>query len=167
MKDAGFSKNSRGLWGCNGKTVSAVIHGFEGIHSDIVPILVEMLKNAGFDGDINFGTDAYQNMADGKPGMYMFGHGASLKNPYAALELFIADTVQPSEQVQAITGSLDIVTANMTRCLMKWPNGSDDPRFEALLQKHWECIGKSKSISQSYNGCIVSLQPDLLDQLAN
>ncbi len=37
---------------------------------------------------INFGTDAYQNMADGKPGFYMFGHGASLMDPYAAFELF-------------------------------------------------------------------------------
>ena len=27
-------------------------------------------------------------MADGKPGGYMFGHGASLKDPYAAFELF-------------------------------------------------------------------------------
>ena len=126
-----------------------------------------MLKNAGFDGDINFGTDAYQNMADGKPGMYMFGHGASLKNPYAALELFIVDIVQPSEQVQAITDSLDI-TANMTRCLMKWRQWvAMILVLKPLLQKHWECIGKSKSISQSYNGCIVSLQPDLLDQLAN
>ena len=105
----------------NGKTVSAVIHGFEGIHGDIVPILVEMLKNAGFDGDINFGTDAYQNMADGKPGMYMFGHGASLKIHMLPLNFFIVDIVQPSEQVQAITGFLDIVTANMTRYLMKWP----------------------------------------------
>ena len=36
----------------------------------------------------NFGTNAYQNMADGVAGLYMFGHGASLIDPYAALELF-------------------------------------------------------------------------------
>ena len=47
-----------------------------------------MLKNGGFDASVNFGTDAYQNMADGVPGMYMFGHGASLQDPYAAFELF-------------------------------------------------------------------------------
>jgi ABC-type transport system substrate-binding protein len=47
-----------------------------------------MLRTAGFDAAINFGPDAYQNMADGKEGLYMFGHGASLLDPYAALELF-------------------------------------------------------------------------------
>ena len=66
MTEAGFTKNADGLWAKDGKTVDATIHGFEGIHSDIVPILVEMLRQGGFDANVNFGTDAYQNMADGK-----------------------------------------------------------------------------------------------------
>jgi len=88
MTEAGFTRNGEGLWEKNGETVNMTINGFEGIHSDLVPILVEMLRNGGFDASVNFGTDAYQNMADGKAGAYMFGHGASLKDPYAALELF-------------------------------------------------------------------------------
>ena len=88
MTEAGFTMNGDGMWEKDGATINATIHGFEGIHSDIVPILVEFLLAAGFDASINFGTDAYQNMADGAPGLYMFGHGASLKDPYAALELF-------------------------------------------------------------------------------
>ncbi|MCC7165209.1 MAG: ABC transporter substrate-binding protein [Anaerolineae bacterium] len=88
MTAAGFAKNGDGFWEKDGQTVNATVLGFEGIHSDIVPILVEMLRNGGFDSEINFGTDAFQNMADGKPGLYMFGHGASTVDPYAALELF-------------------------------------------------------------------------------
>ena len=88
MEEAGYALNGDDMWEKDGETVNATIHAFEGIHSDIVPILVEMLLNAGFDASINFGTDAYQNMVDGAPGLYMFGHGASLKDPYAALELF-------------------------------------------------------------------------------
>jgi ABC-type transport system substrate-binding protein len=88
MTEAGFTMNGDSMWEKDGATVNCTIHGFEGIHSDIVPILVEFLLAAGFDASINFGTDAYQNMADGAPGLYMFGHGASLKDPYAALELF-------------------------------------------------------------------------------
>ena len=88
MAAAGFTKNGDELWEKDGATVNMVINGFPGIHGDIVPVLIEMLRAAGFDADVNFGTDAYQNMADGKPGAYMFGHGASLKDPYAALELF-------------------------------------------------------------------------------
>lgn len=88
MTAAGFAKNADGLWAKDGATINCVINGFEGIHGDIVPVLVEMLKTAGFDASINFGTDAYSNMADGKPGMYMFGHGASTIDPYAALNLY-------------------------------------------------------------------------------
>ena len=47
-----------------------------------------MLRNGGFDAAVNFGTDAQQNMNDGAPGLYLFGHGASLQDPYAALNLF-------------------------------------------------------------------------------
>ena len=88
MTEAGFAMNGNNMWEKDGATVNCTIQGFEGIHSDIVPVLVEFLLAAGFDASINFGTDAYQNMADGAPGLYMFGHGASLKDPYAALELY-------------------------------------------------------------------------------
>ena len=88
MQEAGFTKNGDELWEKNGQTVNATINGFESIHSDIVPVLVEMLRQAGFDAAIDFSPSAYQNMAEGAPGMYMFGHGASLKDPYAALELY-------------------------------------------------------------------------------
>ncbi len=88
MEEAGFTKNGDGMWEKDGQTVNTTIQGFEGIHSDIVPILVEMLRNAGFDASVNFGTDAYQNMVDGVAGLYMFGHGASLKDPFEAFNLF-------------------------------------------------------------------------------
>lgn len=88
MTEAGFTKNGDGLWEKDGSTVDATIQAFEGIHGDIVPILVEMLRTSGFDAAINFGPDAYQNMADGKAGLYMFGHGASLYDPYEAFNLF-------------------------------------------------------------------------------
>lgn len=88
MTAAGYALNGDGLWEKDGKTIDATIQGFEGIHSDIVPILVEMLRQGGFDAAINFGPDAYQNMADGKAGLYMFGHGASLYDPFEALNLF-------------------------------------------------------------------------------
>lgn len=88
MQEAGFELNRQGLWEKDGETINATIHGFEGIHSDIVPILVEFLLASGFDASINFGTNAMQMMTDGEAGLYMFGHGASLKDPYATLELF-------------------------------------------------------------------------------
>ena len=133
MEEAGFAMNRDGLWEKDGETVSAVIQGFEQIHSDIVPFLVEMLRNAGFDSDVNFGADSYQNMADGVAGLYMFGHGASLIDPYAALELYHS---RYSAQIGTSAGNnrfsrysnpeYDAILDEMA------PLGADDPRFQEL-----------------------------------
>lgn len=88
MEAAGFTRNGSGLWEKDGKTIDATIQAFESIHGDIAPVLAEMLRQGGFDSNVNFGTDAYQNMVDGKAGLYLFGHGASLYDPFEALNLF-------------------------------------------------------------------------------
>ena len=88
MTAAGWTMNGASLWEKDGKTFDATIQAFESIHGDIAPVLAEMLRQAGFDSNVNFGTDAYQNMVDGKAGFYMFGHGASLYDPFEALNLF-------------------------------------------------------------------------------
>ncbi len=142
MTGAGFKKNGDGLWEKDGKTVSGVINGFEGIHSDIAPVLVEMLKAGGFDASVNFGTDAYQNMADGKPGFYLFGHGASLKDPYAAFELFHSRYSAPigtgagnGRFSRYKNPEFDKIVDAMA------PLPSDDPKFQALavqaLEVYW------------------------------
>jgi peptide/nickel transport system substrate-binding protein len=142
MQAAGFTLNGDGLWEKDGQTVNMTIHGFEGIHSDIVPILVEMLRNGGFDASINFGTDAYQQMADGAPGAYMFGHGASLLDPYAALELFhskysasVGTSAGNNRFSRYSNPEYDAILDEMA------PLGSDDPRFKELavqaLEIYW------------------------------
>jgi peptide/nickel transport system substrate-binding protein len=133
MTDAGYQKNGDGLWAKDGKTINATIAGFEGIHSDIVPILVEMLRTGGFDATTNFGTDAMQSMADGAPGFYMFGHGASLKDPYAALELFhgrfsasIGTSAGNNRFSRYKNPEYDAILDQMA------PLASDDPKFLEL-----------------------------------
>ena len=139
MEAAGFAKNSDGLWAKNGKTLDATIFGFEGIHSDIVPVLVEMLRNAGFDSSINFGADANQQMSDGAPGFYMFGHGASTKDPYAAFELFhgqfsanIGTTAGNNRFSRYKNPEYDAIVDQMA------PLASDDPKFHELAVKALE-----------------------------
>jgi peptide/nickel transport system substrate-binding protein len=136
MTDAGFKKNGDGLWEKDGKTINATIQGFEGIHSDIAPVLVEMLKTAGFDAAVNFGTDAYQNMADGVPGLYLFGHGASLQDPDAALELFngrystsIGTSAGNNRFSRYKNPEYDKILEEMA------PLSSDDPKFQADAAK--------------------------------
>jgi len=131
MTDAGFTKNGDDLWEKDGATVNMVINGFEGIHSDIVPVLVEMLKAGGFDANVNFGTDAYQNMADGKPGAYMFGHGASLKDPYAALDLYSSRNAKP---IGTTAGNNSFARYNNPEydklLAIMAPLSAEDPKFQ-------------------------------------
>jgi peptide/nickel transport system substrate-binding protein len=142
MTAAGFTKNGDDLWEKDGKTVNMVINGFPGIHGDIVPVLIEMLRAGGFDADVNFGADAYNNMADGKPGAYMFGHGASLVDPYAAFELFhsrysasVGTTTGASHFSRYSNPEYDAILDEMA------PLGADDPIFKAnaakLLEIYW------------------------------
>ena len=142
MTAAGFKKNGDGLWEKDGKTVNATIDAFASIHSDIAPVLVEMLRKAGFDAAANFGADAYQNMADGAPGLYMFGHGASLLDPYAAMELFhgrfsnqIGTTAGNNRFSRYKNPEFDALLDDAAAL------GSDDPKFKqdmaAALGIYW------------------------------
>jgi peptide/nickel transport system substrate-binding protein len=136
MTAAGFTKNADGLWEKDGATVPATIQGFEGIHSDIVPVLVEMLKAGGFDANVNFGTDAYTNMADGKPGLYMFGHGASTVDPYAVLDLYSSRNAKPIGTTAGNNSFARYSNPEMDALLDTMaPLSADDPAFQEAAAK--------------------------------
>jgi ABC-type transport system substrate-binding protein len=136
MTAAGFTKNADGLWEKDGATVPAVINGFEGIHSDIVPVLVEMLRAGGFDASINFGTDGYSNMADGKPGLYMFGHGASTVDPYAVLDLYSSRNAKPIGTTAGNNSFARYSNPEMDALLdIMAPLSADDPAFQEAAAK--------------------------------
>jgi len=136
MTAAGFTKNADGLWEKDGATVPAVINGFEGIHSDIVPVLVEMLRAGGFDATINFGTDGYSNMADGKPGLYMFGHGASTVDPYAVLDLYSSRNANPIGTTAGNNSFARYSNPDMDALLdIMAPLSADDPAFQEAAAK--------------------------------
>ncbi len=133
MQEAGFKKNGDGLWEKDGKTVNATINGFQGIHSDIAPVLVEMLRKGGFDAAVNFGTDVSQNEVNGVAGLYLFGHGASLKDPFATLELFDGKYSAPLG-ASAGNGRWSRYNNPEYNAIMNKmaPLSSDDPEFQKL-----------------------------------
>jgi len=136
---AGYAKNGDGLWEKGGATIPGVINGFEGIHADIVPVLVELLRAGGVDASINFGTDAYQNMADGKAGFYMFGHGASLIDPYAAFELFHSRYGAPTGTVAGSNRFSRYKNADYDTIVDQMaPLPADDPKFQELALQAME-----------------------------
>lgn len=133
MEGEGYALNGDGLWEKDGETVNTTIQGFGGIHGDIVPVLEQMLLNGGFDASVNFGDDSYQQMADGAPGLYMFGHGASLADPYEALNLFhgkysdlIGTSAGNNRFSRYSNPEYDALLDEIA------PLASDDPRFQEL-----------------------------------
>lgn len=88
MTKAGFTKNTDGFWARDGETLDATVSGFAELHGDIAPLLAEMLRQGGFDSSTYFGSDVFDRLSKGEPGLYLFGHGASLKDPFATFELF-------------------------------------------------------------------------------
>jgi peptide/nickel transport system substrate-binding protein len=67
-------------------------------YADIAPLVVEMLQAGGFDVWFPFGVDAYQHIRAGQPGLYLYGHGASLTDPYATLALYHSRYSRPTTQ---------------------------------------------------------------------
>ena len=95
MTAAGFTKNGDDLWEkewCNSpRTQSAASK----VSTPTSCHCCEMLRTAGFDAAIDFSNDAYNHMANGDPGLYMFGHGASLKDPMRPSNSSTAAIAQP------------------------------------------------------------------------
>lgn len=138
MEEAGYTKNADGLWEKDGKTVPTQISGFAGIHADIVPVLAEMLRQAGFDTGEgpDFSPEAYNNMAQGRPGLYMFGHGASLRDPFAVFELF---NTKPTGNVAGSNNFSRYNNPEFEKLVLemaKYPAG--DPKFDELALQAME-----------------------------
>ena len=145
MIDAGFRKNADGLWQKNGQTVDATINGFELYQADLAPVLVEMLKAGGFDASVYFGGDAYQHMVDGLPGLYLYGHGASLTDPYATLDMFHSRYSRPQNQ-PAIDGYWSRYSNPRYDALLDdmAPRSAADPLFQANAAKALEIYWKDQ-----------------------
>jgi peptide/nickel transport system substrate-binding protein len=142
MEEAGYTKNGEGFWEKDGQTVDATIHAFEGIHSDMAPLLEQMLINAGFDAAIDFSAEAQNLMSSGAPGLYLFGHGASLKDPYATFDLYHSrfasadgELAIGSRYSRYSNPEFDALLEEMA------PLGEDDPKFKEnaikLMEIYW------------------------------
>jgi ABC-type transport system substrate-binding protein len=138
MTAAGFSLNADGFWARDGETLNAQVNGIESVHDDIVPVVAEMLRQAGFDSAPYLGPDVYTRMAAGAGGLYLFGHGASLVDPYAALAIFHSRNAPPADQPAAIDFARYSNPAYDKFVDAMAPLSADDPRFQTLAAQAME-----------------------------
>lgn len=144
MTTAGFSKNADGFWSKNGQVVNAQVNGFDSVHNDVAPVLAEMLLQAGFESSPYLGSDVYSRMAAGADGLFLYGHGASLVDPYAVFEMFHSRHRPPEGQPADVDFARysDPAYDRIVDAMATLP--ADDPEFQELaaqaLDIYWRDV---------------------------
>lgn len=94
MTKAGFAKDGDGFWAKEGTRLTIEITTFQ-VFGEIVPIVTEQLKQAGFDTTFGMPTDFFDRLTLGNGNVYIWGHGGSVRDPYATLELYESKWIKP------------------------------------------------------------------------
>jgi peptide/nickel transport system substrate-binding protein len=88
MQKKGFTKGSKGFWqGPDGEPLKIVITTFPVLQS-VCPPVVENLRKAGFDASYHMPADFYSRISQGIAKTFIFGHAASVRDPYRTLDLY-------------------------------------------------------------------------------
>jgi peptide/nickel transport system substrate-binding protein len=96
MSKKGYTKDSEGFWvDSAGKRIKIEIITFSVLQS-LAPPIVEDLRRAGFDASFSLPADWYERMSLGTANAFLFGHGASVRDPYPACTLYTSQFVQPT-----------------------------------------------------------------------
>jgi len=88
MTRKGYTKDSEGFWvDPDGKRFEIIITSFP-VLEGICPSVVENLRTAGFDASFDLPPDFYSRMSLGTAKAFIFGHAASVRDPYMTLDLY-------------------------------------------------------------------------------
>ncbi len=137
MEEAGYTK-SGDFWAKDGANAQAVIHGF-GIFNDIGPVLAEQLRNFGFEAEYTAPADSGTKMGDGTAKIFLFGHGASIADPFDTLDLYHGRTFRPTGEAGGViarwqNADYDAILDEMATM----QPSADDPKYMELYLKALE-----------------------------
>jgi peptide/nickel transport system substrate-binding protein len=137
MMKKGYTKDSDGFWvDSTGKRIKIEIITFSVLQS-IAPPIVENLRRAGFDASFQLPVDWFERLSLGTGKAFLFGHAASVRDPYAACNLY--------------TSQFNVPTGKPTFPFYRWSNPEidrivekmamvphDDPRLVGLFHDYME-----------------------------
>ena len=96
MKSKGYIKDNDGFWvGPDGKRLEVTIVSFP-VLEGVCPPVVENLRRAGFDATFHLPADFFSRMSLGTAEAFIFGHAASVRDPYNTLSLYHSRFVVPT-----------------------------------------------------------------------
>ena len=88
MERKGYTKDKEGFWvDSDGNRLKIEITTFSVLQS-IAPPVVENLRRAGFDASYHMPADFFSRISLGIAEAYIFGHAASVRDPYMTLDLY-------------------------------------------------------------------------------
>jgi len=103
MEKAGYTKGSDGFWkNAQGEPLKFTIITFSWALDVTVP-MVQQLRNAGFDADYSQNPEGYSMIMQGTADAYVFGHGASVTEPYAAMRMYHSRYSAPTGEMAAFS----------------------------------------------------------------
>lgn len=94
MEDAGFGRNSAGFWEKEGVEVGGEIHSITAM-GPLGTLVAEQLRRAGFNVSFVSAADSVARIRDGRAVMSLWGHHASIGDPYATLNSYTCAQVKP------------------------------------------------------------------------
>jgi peptide/nickel transport system substrate-binding protein len=99
MTRKGYTKDKDGFWvGPDGKRLEITITSFP-VLEGICPPVVGNLRTAGFDASFDLPVDFFSRMSLGTAEAFIFGHAASVRDPYMCLDLYHSRFALPIGEV--------------------------------------------------------------------
>jgi peptide/nickel transport system substrate-binding protein len=118
MTKKGYTKDSEGFWvDSTGKRIKIEIITFS-VLQGIAPPVVEDLRRAGFDASFQLPVDWFERLSLGTGKAFLFGHAASVRDPYATCNLYTSQFVAP--------------TGKSTFPFYRWSNAEADKIVEKM-----------------------------------
>lgn len=88
MKEAGYAKDTEGIWAKDGKRIGGTIE-MQNVLAPVGQIVVQQLKNAGFDAKFSSTPDSFRRFRSGETDWHIFGHnGGSIFDPVDTLFMY-------------------------------------------------------------------------------
>jgi peptide/nickel transport system substrate-binding protein len=87
MAEAGAKKDAQGVWTLNGKRMGGDLYHTNSLNA-IAPVVAEQLRRAGFEVAPNTRPGFRDVIYQGKAAWWVWGHGASVNDPFHTLRLY-------------------------------------------------------------------------------
>ncbi len=94
MTEAGAKKDGSGIWALNGEQMGGDLYYPNSLDA-IAPVIAEQLRRAGFKVAANTRPGYRNEVYFGKAGWWLWGHGASVNDPFQTLALYHKRVYRP------------------------------------------------------------------------